>query len=153
MRRIILVLATWFGVGFSPVAPGTAGTLAAVPFFYIWTVLPPLIYGLSLAAFAVLACWVAGRAEEILRGKDSGLIVIDEVVGFLVTMAYVTPAWHHLLLGAVLFRIFDVAKPFPIRTLERRVPGGWGVVVDDVVAGIYAQAALRLLASAAGLVS
>jgi len=151
MRHIILVLATWFGAGFSPVAPGTAGTLAAVPLFCLWMVLPPLIYGVSLAAFAFLACWVSGRAEEILRGKDSSRIVIDEVVGFLVTMAYVPATWMHLLLGFVLFRVFDVAKPFPIRTLERHVPGGWGVVVDDVLAGIYAQAALRLLTSVVGL--
>ena len=111
------------------------------------------MYGAGLGALAVLACWVAGRAEEILGGKDSGTIVIDEVVGFLVTMACLPVTWKHLLLGFVLFRIFDVAKPFPIRILERHVPGGWGVVVDDVVAGIYAQAALRVLAPTLGLVS
>jgi len=153
MRRVILLLATWFGAGYSPVAPGTAGTLGAIPLLLLYSLLTAVMYGAGLGALALLACWVAGRAEEILGEKDSRPIVIDEVVGFLVTMAYVPITWVHVLMGFVLFRGFDIAKPFPIRMMERNISGGWGIVMDDVVAGIYAQATLRILVSALDVVS
>jgi phosphatidylglycerophosphatase A len=145
MRRLIILLATWWGVGFSPLAPGTVGTLAAIPLFLILSLLPLWLYLLCVLGLALLACWAAGRAEGIFKKQDPQAVVIDEVVGFLVVMIAVPPAWPSLIAGFILFRAFDVIKPPPIRFLERTLPGGYGVVLDDVLAAIYAHIVLRIL--------
>jgi phosphatidylglycerophosphatase A len=145
MRRFVILLATWWGVGFSPLAPGTVGTLAAIPLFLIFSLLPLWLYLCCLLGLALLACWAAGRAETIFGQRDPGAVVVDEVVGFLVVMIALPPTWPSLLAGFVLFRAFDVIKPPPIRFLERTVPGGYGVVLDDVLAAIYAHIALRII--------
>ena len=146
MRRIVIILATWWGTGYAPVAPGTVGTIAAIPLFLLLSLLPLYLYLPCVLVIGLAACWLAGRAEHIFGEKDNRRIVIDEVVGLLITMAAVPPTWRYLLAGFVLFRIFDVLKPPPIRLIERKVKGGYGVVLDDVLAGIYAQIALRILA-------
>ena len=145
MRRFIVLLATWWGVGFCPLAPGTLGTLAAIPLFLILSLFPLWLYLLCVFGLALLACWVAGRGEVIFGGHDPHAIVIDEVVGFLAVMIALPPTWPSLLAGFILFRAFDVIKPPPIRFLERTVPGGYGVVIDDVMAALYAHIALRIL--------
>jgi phosphatidylglycerophosphatase A len=148
MRRLIVLLATWWGVGFCPLAPGTVGTLAAIPLFLVLSLLPLWLYLCCLLGLVLLACWAAGRAEAIFGEQDPHAIVIDEVVGFLVVMIALPPTWPFwlsLLAGFILFRAFDVLKPPPIRFLERTVKGGYGVVLDDVVAALYAQIALRIL--------
>jgi phosphatidylglycerophosphatase A len=146
MRRFIILLATWWGAGFSPLAPGTVGTLAAIPLFLILSLLPLWLYLCCLLGLALLACWAAGRAETIFGQKDPGAVVIDEVVGFLVVMIALPPTWPSLLAGFILFRAFDVIKPPPIRFLEQAVKGGYGVVLDDVLAALYAHIVLRILA-------
>ena len=145
MRRLIILLATWWGVGFSPIAPGTVGTLAAIPLFLILSLLPLWLYLSCLLGLALLACWAAGRAEVIFKEQDHRAIVIDEVVGFLAVMVALPPTWPYLVAGFMLFRAFDVIKPPPIRFLERTVPGGYGVVLDDVLAALYSHIALRIL--------
>jgi phosphatidylglycerophosphatase A len=145
MRRPLILLATWWGVGFCPFAPGTVGTLAAVPVFLLLSLLPLWTYLLGVLGLALVACWAAGRAEVIFGQQDSHAIVIDEVVGFLAAMIAVPPTWPFLLVGFLLFRLFDVIKPPPIRFLERTVKGGFGVVLDDVVAALYAHICLRIL--------
>jgi phosphatidylglycerophosphatase A len=145
MRRFIILLATWWGAGFSPLAPGTVGTLAAIPLFLILSLLPLWLYLCCLLGLALLACWAAGRAETIFGQKDPGAVVIDEVVGFLVVMIALPPTWPSLLAGFILFRAFDVIKPPPIRFLEQAVKGGYGVVLDDVLAALYAHITLRVL--------
>ena len=145
MRRFIIVLATWWGVGFCPIAPGTLGTLAAIPFFLLLSLLPLWTYLLCVLCIGLAACWVAGRAEQIFGEQDHRAIVIDEAVGFFAVMIAVPPTWPYLLAGFILFRIFDVLKPPPIRFLERTVKGGYGVVLDDVLAALYAHIALRIL--------
>jgi phosphatidylglycerophosphatase A len=147
MRRLALLLATWWGVGYSPIAPGTAGTIAAIPFFLLLSLLPLSGYLAGVLGIGLVACWAAGQAERIFQKKDSRLIVIDEAVGFLVTMTALPPAWPYLVGGFCLFRCFDILKPPPIRLIERKVPGGYGVVLDDVLAGIYAQISLRIIAA------
>jgi phosphatidylglycerophosphatase A len=144
MRRFIILLATWWGVGFSPLAPGTVGTLAAIPLFLILSLLPLWLYLFCLLSLALLACWAAGRAEAIFGEQDPHAVVIDEVVGFLAIMIALPPKWPYLLAGFCLFRIFDVIKPPPIRFVERTVQGGYGVVLDDVLAALYAHIALRM---------
>jgi phosphatidylglycerophosphatase A len=145
MKRIIVLLATWWGVGFSPIAPGTVGTLAAVPFFLLLSLLPLWMYLLCVFGIGLAACWAAGRAETIFGEQDPRSIVIDEVVGFFTVMIALPPTWPYLLAGFCLFRAFDVLKPPPIRLVERKVKGGYGVVLDDVLAALYAHIALRIL--------
>ena len=145
MKRLTILLATWWGVGFCPLAPGTVGTLAAIPLFLILSLLPFWLYLLFVLVLALLACWAAGRAEAVFKRQDPQAVVIDEVVGFLVVMIALPPTWPSLLAGFILFRAFDIIKPPPIRFLERTVPGGYGVVLDDVLAALYAHIALRIL--------
>jgi phosphatidylglycerophosphatase A len=145
MRRFIILLATWWGVGFCPLAPGTLGTLAAIPLFLILSLFPLWLYLPCVLGIALLACWVAGRAETIFGKQDPRAIVIDEVVGFLAVMIALPLKWPYLLAGFILFRAFDVIKPPPIRFVERTVKGGYGVVLDDVLAALYAHIALRIL--------
>ena len=145
MRRLALLLATWWGAGYSPIAPGTAGTIAAIPFFLVLRLLPLYGYLACVLGIGLVACWAAGEAERIFQEKDSKRIVIDEAVGFFITMTALPPTWPYLIGGFCLFRCFDILKPPPIRLIERKVKGGYGVVLDDVLAGIYAHIALRLL--------
>jgi phosphatidylglycerophosphatase A len=145
MRQLIVLLATWGGVGFCPLAPGTLGTLAAIPFFLLLSLLPLWIYLLCVLGIGLAACWAAGRAESIFGEQDPRAIVIDEVVGFLAVMIALPPTWPYLLAGFCLFRAFDVLKPPPIRFVEQKVKGGYGVVLDDVLAALYAHIAIRIL--------
>ena len=145
MRRGIVLIATWWGLGNTPKAPGTAGTLGAIPLVIILSYFPLGIYLLFTLCLGLLACWVAGQADIILGGQDSQVIVIDEVVGFLVAMAVMPVSWVSILICFILFRAFDIIKPFPIRLLEHRVKGGYGVVLDDVLAGVYAFIIMRIV--------
>ncbi|BDV44700.1 phosphatidylglycerophosphatase A [Geotalea uraniireducens] len=145
MRRFVVLAATWFGTGFSPVASGTVGTLGAIPFYLILARMPLWLYLATLVPFFFFACWAAGRAEALFGEHDSGKIVIDEVIGYLVTMAAVPPAPRYVVAGFFLFRFFDIVKVPPARFFDRQVHNGYGVVLDDVVAGLYACAVLHLL--------
>ncbi len=142
---MVKLLATWGGTGYSPIASGTVGTLGAIPFYLLLALLPLPWYGATLAAFILFACWIAGRAELLFQEQDSGKIVIDEVAGFLVTMAGVFPNWQNILAGFLLFRLFDIVKIQPARWFDRELKNGFGVVLDDVAAGVYAWLCLQLL--------
>jgi phosphatidylglycerophosphatase A len=137
-------LATGAFCGYLPVAPGTWGTLAAVPLYLALSRLSPPAWTLALAAVAALAVPLAGRMEREAGRKDPGVVVIDEVAGFLVTMFLIAPSPGRVAAGFLLFRAFDILKPPPGRRLERW-PGGWGIVADDLVAGLYAHLALRVI--------
>jgi phosphatidylglycerophosphatase A len=145
-------IAFGFGLGLAPVAPGTFGTLAALPFWLVLMWLPLQWYALALGVLFAFGCWVCGRSARLLGKDDYGGIVFDEIVGFLVTCIPLLPALHlkqgyfaHWLVAAfVLFRFFDVLKPWPIRELERRIHGGFGIMLDDVLAGVYAAALLAI---------
>jgi phosphatidylglycerophosphatase A len=145
MNFFIKLLATWGGSGYSPFASGTVGTLAAIP-FYLWLArLPTTLYLLTLIAFFFLACWVSGKAEIIFQERDSGRIVIDEVVGYLVTMTAIPYDWRYIVAGFFLFRLFDVVKPPPANWFDSKLKNGYGVVLDDVAAGVYAWLCLFTL--------
>jgi phosphatidylglycerophosphatase A len=144
-ERLIKQAATVLGIGFFPVAPGTAGTLAGIPLFFIFSAFPWPVYLLFLVTFTCAAVYLAQAAENIFSEKDPSCIVIDEVVGFLWTMFYIPPTLVCIFSGFILFRFFDIVKPFPVRSLQDKLPGGYGVVGDDVMAGIYANIALRFL--------
>lgn len=145
MKSLILILATWCGSGLAPFAPGTFGTLAAIPLYLLVSRLDLPLYIAFLLAFSVLACWVAGRAEELFGKHDAGQIVIDEVAGYLLTMLAVTPTMPHVIAGFFLFRLFDIVKPPPARQIDRQMKSGIGVVLDDLAAGVYACLTLHLL--------
>jgi phosphatidylglycerophosphatase A len=145
MRSFVIIFATWGGTGYSPVASGTVGTLAAIPLYLVLARLPLPLYILTLVPFFFFSCWVSGLAEGIFAEKDSGKIVIDEVIGYLVTMTGVAVSWQAVLAGFFLFRLFDITKIEPARYCDRHLKNGYGVVLDDVVAGIYSCAALHFL--------
>ncbi|MBW2018845.1 MAG: phosphatidylglycerophosphatase A [Deltaproteobacteria bacterium] len=144
-EKCVVLLATGGYVGYIPVAPGTFGTLVAIPLCYLLSMLGPLVGMLFIGVFAGFAVWISGKAEKLFNSKDSSLIVIDEMAGFLVTLFLIPWSFKTLVTGFLLFRVMDIAKPFPIRRLESTLNGGWGVVGDDVLAGIYANAALRVI--------
>lgn len=125
-----------------PLAPGTWGTAVGLGLFWLLRDLPPVAYAITTVAFIFFAIWVSTSAQEIFGEVDPPQIVIDEMAGYLVTMAFHTPSLASALTGFVLFRIFDIVKPPPIRWIERRFSDGRGVVLDDVMAGIYANIAL-----------
>ena len=143
-EKLITFLATGFGSGLVPFAPGTAGTLIGVLICLIFMPLPWIGRLVAVLALLAFSFYVADRAENIYKKKDDQRIVIDEIIGFQITMIPVAINVPGICAGFVLFRIFDILKPFPIRNLQR-LPGGWGIVVDDVVAGIYAGAVMWLL--------
>jgi phosphatidylglycerophosphatase A len=149
--KFIKVVATGFGSGFAPFAPGTAGTIVAIPVYLIFSPLSWPLYLLSALALTFLAVYVSQEAEKVFDKKDAPQIVIDEIAGFLWTMSLVSPTLRHVLLGFFLFRFFDIIKPFPARLCQERLPGGYGVVFDDVVAGIYANIVLLALIAFFGI--
>jgi len=144
MNRIILLLATGFGAGFSPLAPGTTGTLIAIPLYLFFSSIPSPIFELTIVAFFFLASWISDKAQNHWGKKDDRRIVIDEIVGFLITMLWVPRTTLFVIAGFFLFRFFDVIKPPPLRRLEK-VNGGYGVVLDDVAAGVYANIVLQIV--------
>ena len=144
MRKLILFAATCAGVGYSPVAPGTAGSVVGLAVYAALTPLPTALYVAVLGVLSAAAAWIAGRAERLLESQDDGRIVIDEIAGMLASLAFLPARVDVALAGFVLFRLFDVWKPPPVRRAER-LPGGVGVVMDDLVAGVYANLAGQLL--------
>lgn len=145
-RKMILLCATGAGVGYAPI-PGTVATLVAIPFSICLNQLADislLAASVTLVVAIVCAICLAGKAAEILQKKDPGMIVIDEIVGFLLANFAAQTSASTLLMSFFLFRFFDITKVFPASRLER-LPGGTGIVADDLMAGVYTFVALRLL--------
>jgi phosphatidylglycerophosphatase A len=144
MIRLILLLASGLGAGFSPFAPGTAGTLVAIPIELLLSPIRSPVYELTLLTFFFFSSWIAERAQNHWQKKDDQRIVIDEIMGYFLTMLWIPKTLLFISVGFLLFRLLDIVKPFPCRQLEK-VRGGFGVVLDDVFAGIYANIALQIL--------
>lgn len=144
-HRAALYLATGFGLGSARVAPGTFGTLLGIPLYLLISLLPPLAY---LAVVVVLFCLGIAVCEIAERelGRDYSGIVWDEVIGYLVAMFLAPAGLIWMVLGFILFRVFDIWKPYPIRDVEEAVQGGLGCMLDDVLAGVYAFIAMQFLA-------
>jgi phosphatidylglycerophosphatase A len=142
MRSIFKHIATLGPVGFVPIAPGTLGTLAALVFVAI-TNLPVPLYLVLTAAVTVIGIYASSVVEEITDEKDPGCIVIDEVAGYLVSMAFLPATVFYLVSSFILFRIFDILKPPPLDRLQR-LKGGTGVMADDILAGIYTNIVLQI---------
>jgi phosphatidylglycerophosphatase A len=146
VNSVAKALATALGAGYSPIAPGTCGTAAAVPL--VWALAGCPIWQFLVIAIVItaLAVWSAQLADRAWGTHDSGRIVIDEVAGYVVTMTLVDRGhWAPLAVGFVVFRALDIVKPPPVRWLEENLPGGWGVVLDDVAAGVIGAAIMYAL--------
>lgn len=160
-ERLALLWGTGFGTGYSPVASGTVGTLVGIPLYLLLHRVTFVLYGtavgLALYLTVTALLFLAGVAaatllEKRFRRKDPGQVVADEVVGYLVAACAIAPSLASVGITFVLFRIFDIVKPFPARRSER-LPGGWGIMVDDLWAGLYANLAARVCLYVWGLVS
>lgn len=139
------LLSLGFGSGLAPVAPGTFGTLAAIPLYLLAAGLALPWYLLVIVVAFAVGVFICGFTARALGVHDHPAIVWDEVVGYLIGMTAVSLSWQSLCLGFVLFRLFDILKPWPIRWLDRYVKGGLGIMIDDVLAGVFAGICLWLL--------
>ncbi len=146
VKKPAVLLACGLGSGLVPKAPGTFGTLAAIPLYLVMQPLGLLSYLLLTAIFFVLGIWLCHQAIKVFERNDPSEVVWDEVVGFLVTMVAAPAGWQWLVLGFVLFRIFDIWKPWPVRLADHKLHGGLGIMLDDVIAGIYALIVLQVIA-------
>ena len=144
MIRLILLLASGLGAGFSPFAPGTVGTMVAIPMELLFSSIFSPVYELTILTFFFFSSWIAERAQNHWQKRDDQRIVIDEMMGYFLTMLWIPKTLLFISVGFLLFRLLDIVKPFPCRQLEK-VRGGFGVVLDDVFAGIYANIALQIL--------
>jgi len=146
LNSLSKAIATALGAGYSPIAPGTCGTAVTVPLAFALAALPLWQYVVILIAITAIGIWAADRADRAWGTHDSGRIVIDEVAGYLTTMALVDRGhWIPLIVGFIVFRLLDITKPPPIRWLDRNIPGGFGVVLDDVAAGVLGMVIMLAL--------
>lgn len=145
-RNPVHFFAFGLGSGAAPWAPGTVGTAAAVIPYLLWIqFLSPLWFGLLLLVTFVIGVWLCERTSEDLGVHDHSGIVWDEFVGYWLTMFLAPQGWEWALVGFILFRFFDVLKPWPVKWADRRVAGGFGIMVDDVLAGVYAWIGMQIL--------
>jgi phosphatidylglycerophosphatase A len=140
-----MFLATGFYSGLLPKAPGTWGALVAIPLWFFLSFLSPASYGIILAGVFLAGWFVAGEAEKIIDKPDPGCVVIDEIFGMFITLFAAPRHWAAVIAAFLLFRLFDIWKPFPISWIDRHINGGLGIMLDDAMAGVYAFLALRLL--------
>lgn len=145
LKKFTHFCALGFGLGLAPKAPGTFGTLAAIPFIFL-TMMAPLWLQLVVAiAICVIGIWFCDVASRDAGVHDHPAIVWDEVAGFYITMIGAAISWQTLLVGFILFRFFDIVKPWPITLLDKHVKGGFGIMVDDILAGIFSLICLQLV--------
>ena len=141
----IHALAYGFGTGLMPFAPGTFGSLIGVALFWFMAPMRAITYAGVVIVMFIAGILICGQTASDVGAIDPGSIVYDEIVGFLVAMYLLPRDWRWIAAGFVIYRIFDIWKPYPIRAMERKIPGGAGVVMDDVIAGIYGNIALRVI--------
>lgn len=138
-------LASGFGSGCAPKAPGTFGTLMAVPLWFFASYLHLYAYLLLIICMLIAGIWICDQASKELGVHDHGGIVWDEFVGFFITMIFVPVSIFNVILGFILFRLFDIVKPYPIKLLDEKVSGGFGIMIDDVLAGVFALLSLHAI--------
>lgn len=144
-RAVILFFAQGACSGKAPVAPGTAGTVVGLLLYLGVRDLAPVFYALLVGLLCIVGTWTAGKAEALLGKEDDPSIVIDEIAGYLIALFLVPHGWTFVIAGFVLFRIFDIAKPWPVFQLQS-FHGGLGIMLDDIAAGIYTNIVLQIAA-------
>jgi len=145
LRNPVHLLSFGFGAGLSPIAPGTFGTLIAMPIYLVLTSFSTIIYVLTVAFMFCIGCWASKRTADALGVHDHPGIVIDEIVGYLATMLFVPVTWYWMIFGFLLFRLFDIWKPWPINMVDRQLQGGVGIMLDDLLAAIYSLLSLHIV--------
>lgn len=147
LTQPVQFLALGFGSGLAPKAPGTFGTLAAIPVFLLLTMLmpTPLPYAIAVIVMGFAGIYICGKTADDVGVHDHPAIVWDEFVGFFITMFMVPVSWQSILVGFILFRIFDILKPWPISFIDKNMTGGLGIMFDDVLAGIFALGIMQLI--------
>ena len=145
MSNPVLFLAFGFGSGLVKKMPGTIGTIAAIPVYLLFIQTDAWLYSVLTTLVIITGFWICGNAAKLLGEHDFGGIVWDEVAGFLITMWLVPFSWAAVLIGFVLFRFFDILKPWPIKWIDQQVGGGLGIMLDDVLAGGMAAVILLLI--------
>lgn len=135
-----------FGTGYIPKAPGTAGTLVGVALYIPLQFLSDIIYAVVLVMMFLLGCWLCAKTSAVLGTHDHGAIVWDEIVGYLLTMLAAPVGWAWIVLGFLLFRLFDILKPWPISWFDKQVKGGFGIMLDDVIAAIFGLIIIQIIA-------
>lgn len=144
-RSVIIFMASGAYTGFSPVAPGTIGSLLGIPLGLLFLSLDPWRFGVFTVMLLLLSWWLSHKAQEYLGVEDPKEVVIDEVLGQALAIYFIPYSIINLFLIFLLFRFFDILKPFPIRNLERRFRGGGGIILDDLMAAVYAVIAFRVV--------
>ncbi len=143
--KVKLIVSTFFFVGYCPIAPGTAGTAAGIPLYLLVSLYAsPLVYIVVTTFIAGLAVWASDFAEEYYAHKDPSQVVIDEIAGFMLAMLFIEPSLFTVVLAFVIFRILDIIKIPPARTVEK-LKGGAGIVADDLVSGFYTNIVMQLV--------
>lgn len=145
LKNPIHFLSLGFGSGLMPFAPGTFGTLAAIPVYLLIWNLSVVNYSIVVAGLFLLGVFLCQKTSDALGVHDHSGIVFDEFVGFFITMTAVPHDWKWIVIGFVLFRLFDVLKPWPISWLDKKIHGGLGIMLDDVLAGLFALAVIHIL--------
>lgn len=145
LKNPIHFLALGFGSGLMPKAPGTFGTIAAIPVFILFSQFDLWLFVLMTAIVSIMGVYICSYTSKALGVHDHSGIVIDEIAGFLITMIAVPAEWLWMFLGFVLFRFFDILKPWPISWIDKNIQGGFGIMFDDVVAGLLALLSLHLI--------
>jgi phosphatidylglycerophosphatase A len=138
-------LALGFGSGLAPKAPGTFGTLAAVPLFLLLAMLTPTYYLAAVIVMSIAGIYICGKAANDVGVHDHPAIVWDEFVGYFITMFMVPVSWQSVLVGFLLFRVFDILKPWPISFIDKKMTGGAGIMFDDILAGIFSLIIMHLI--------
>ena len=145
LKNPVHFLSLGFGSGLAPYAPGTFGTLAAIPLYLLIQPLPLVAYLIVTALSVLIGVYLCEKTANALGVHDHSGIVWDEIAGYLITMIAVPLDWVWILTGFVLFRFFDILKPWPIKWIDAKVSGGWGIMLDDVLAGVFSLIVLHLL--------
>lgn len=138
------LFATGLGTGYCPIVPGTIGSLLGVALYFVLVKLEPSAYISIIVVLFFVGVFTATRAEKLFEKKDARQIVIDEVVGCLISLLFIPRTNWCIIIGFVIFRIFDIIKPFPANA-SQRLPGGWGIMVDDLIAGIYTAVVINIV--------
>jgi phosphatidylglycerophosphatase A len=146
----IYFIAFGLGSGAVPFAPGTFGTLMAIPFYLLLQPLPIIAYLVFVIGFIAFSSWISDRVSREIQVHDHPGMCIDEFTGFFVTMVHAPLGWQWVVLGFLLFRLFDIWKPWPISVIDEKVQGGFGMVLDDIVAGLFAMVVIQSVAFSLG---
>jgi phosphatidylglycerophosphatase A len=142
-RGVIIFVSTGAFSGYVPGIPGTAGSFAGIFFYLLLSRCSVPVYLLLTFLFIIFSIWISDKAEKLFNKKDPAQVVVDEIAGYLVAMIGFYPEWKYIIAGFVLFRIADIIKPYPANRINQNVRGGYGIVLDDVVAGAYANIILQ----------